>query len=104
MRATFVLRGAVSKELKPLASRLMGWMMGADAKPKTERKDGRTVVVVAAEWGKAGRRQRPLRLGMVARADRPGDGRPVSGRGRIDHVARSTARPPAPSIIRSPRS
>ena len=48
-----MLRGAVSKELKPLASRLMGWMMGPDAKPKTERKEGRTVVVVPATGAKA---------------------------------------------------
>ena len=47
-RLTIVLRGVVSKELKPLSSRLVGWMMGADAKPKTERKEGRTVVVVPA--------------------------------------------------------
>ena len=36
---TFVVRGAASKELKPLSSRLMGWMMGTDAKYKIERKE-----------------------------------------------------------------
>ena len=45
-RVTFVLRGAASKELKPITSRLMGWLMGTDAKFKTERKEARTVVVV----------------------------------------------------------
>jgi hypothetical protein len=43
---TLVLRGAAGKELKPIASRLMGSWMG-NAKYKTDRKDGdRTVVVV----------------------------------------------------------
>ena len=35
-----VLRGAVSKELKPLASRLMGWMMGAGCQVQ-DRKERR---------------------------------------------------------------
>jgi hypothetical protein len=52
--ATLVLRGAASKELKPLSSRLMGWMMGPE-KPKIERKDGgRTLVVVTSKVSQAG--------------------------------------------------
>ncbi|MFI5459946.1 MAG: hypothetical protein ACHRXM_31385 [Isosphaerales bacterium] len=47
-RGTFVLRGAISKGVKPLASRLMGWMMGIDAKPKIAEKGGRTLIVVPA--------------------------------------------------------
>jgi hypothetical protein len=46
-RGTFVLRGAISKEVKPLASRMMGWMMGSEAKPRIVQKAGRSVVVVA---------------------------------------------------------
>ena len=46
-RGTFVLRGAISKELKPLASHLMGWMMGSGSKAKIVEKSGRSMVVVA---------------------------------------------------------
>jgi hypothetical protein len=46
-RGTLVLRGAASKDLRPLSSRLMGWVMG-EAKPKIESKDGRTMIVVPA--------------------------------------------------------
>ena len=45
-KLTFVVRGATSKELKPISSRLMGWLMGTDAKYKIERKEARTMVVV----------------------------------------------------------
>ncbi len=42
----FILRGATTKQIKPLASRLMGWRMGTD-KFKIESKDGgRTIVAV----------------------------------------------------------
>lgn len=41
-----VLRGAASKENKPLSSRLLGSMMGAEAKPRIERKSGRVLVIV----------------------------------------------------------
>ncbi len=46
---TCVLRGATApkdKEIKSIASRLMGMLMGADAKPKIERKAGRVLVAV----------------------------------------------------------
>jgi len=52
-RGTFVLRGAIKKEVKPLASRLMGWLMGDDAKPKIAQKEGRTLVIVPAEGAQA---------------------------------------------------
>ncbi len=45
-RLTLVLRGAASKELKPISSKLMGWLMGTEAKYKIERKEARTMVVV----------------------------------------------------------
>jgi hypothetical protein len=41
-----VIRGIASKEMRPLTSRLLGMMMGPDAKPKIERKSGRVLVVV----------------------------------------------------------
>jgi hypothetical protein len=41
-----VIRGIASKEMRPLTSRLLGMMMGPDAKPKIERKAGRVLVVV----------------------------------------------------------
>ena len=47
LRATFVQRGAVSKELKPISSKLMGWMMGTNPKYKIDKKDGRTIVAVS---------------------------------------------------------
>jgi len=47
-RGTFVLRGAAGKEMRPLASRLMGWMMGSDAQPTITEKEGRTLIVVPA--------------------------------------------------------
>jgi hypothetical protein len=45
---TLVLRGAASKDknIKSIASRLIGTMMGPDPKPKIERKAGRVLVVV----------------------------------------------------------
>jgi len=46
-RGTFVLRGAITKEMKPLASHLMGWMTGSGAKAKIVEKAGRSMVVVA---------------------------------------------------------
>ncbi len=54
-RGTIVLRGAASKELRPISGRLMGWLMG-DVKPKIEQKSARTVIVVpgAAAKGAAG--------------------------------------------------
>jgi hypothetical protein len=56
LRVTFVVRGAASKELKPISSRLMGWLMGTDAKYKIERKEARTMVAVptAGSNGPAG--------------------------------------------------
>ncbi len=48
MRGTFVQRGAVSKELKPISSKLMGWMMGTNPKYKIDKKEGRTIVIVSA--------------------------------------------------------
>jgi hypothetical protein len=48
LRVTFVVRGAASKELKPISSRLMGWLMGTDTKYKVERKEARTMVAVPA--------------------------------------------------------
>ena len=48
VRGTFVQRGAVSKELKPISSKLMGWMMGPNPKYKIDKKDGRTIVVLSA--------------------------------------------------------
>jgi len=52
-RGTFVLRGAISKQMKPLSSRLMGWMMGKDAKFKLAHKEGRSVVVVPGAGAQA---------------------------------------------------
>jgi len=53
-RGTIVLRGAVSKDLKPISSRLMGWLMGNDAKYRIERKEGRTLVVLPLLGGAQG--------------------------------------------------
>jgi hypothetical protein len=47
-RGTFVLRGATAKDLRPISSRLLGWMMGKDAKPRPEAKLGRQLVVLPA--------------------------------------------------------
>ncbi len=44
-RGTFVLRGGASRENRAVASRLMGWVMGA-AKRKSEPKEGRNPIVV----------------------------------------------------------
>jgi len=46
VRGVLVLRGAVTKETKPLFGRLVGSFMGAASKPRIERKSGRPVVVV----------------------------------------------------------
>jgi len=43
---TIVLRGAASKQIRTISGRLMGWLMGAEAKPKIEFKEGRTIVSV----------------------------------------------------------
>jgi hypothetical protein len=48
VRGTFVQRGAVGKALKPISSKLMGWMMGTNPKYKIDKKDGRTIVVLSA--------------------------------------------------------
>ena len=48
LRRTIVLRGAASKELRPLSSRLMKWLMGDD-KPRMEWKASRPVVLVSKE-------------------------------------------------------
>jgi hypothetical protein len=48
VRGTFVIRGAAAtKELRVLSAKLMGWMMGNE-KPRPERKDARTLIVVSA--------------------------------------------------------
>ena len=52
-RGTFVLRGAASKTMRPLTSRLMGMMMGSEVKPKVTPKDGRTLIVVPAPAAQA---------------------------------------------------
>jgi hypothetical protein len=46
LRGTFVLRGGVSKELMPITSRAMGWLMGNDAKYRIEPRENRTLVIV----------------------------------------------------------
>jgi hypothetical protein len=43
---TLVLRGAATKENKPLSSRVIGTIMGTEAKPRIERRSGRVMVVV----------------------------------------------------------
>ena len=43
---TVAVRGAASKEMRPVSGHLMGWMMGAAAKPKIEHPEGRTLVSV----------------------------------------------------------
>ena len=43
---TLVIRGATTKEQRPLTARLLGTLMGPEAKPKIERKEGRVLVVV----------------------------------------------------------
>ncbi len=48
---TFVLRGAASKPLRPISSRLMGRLMGPAAKPKIEFREGRAVVSVPHQSG-----------------------------------------------------
>ena len=57
---TLMLRGASSKEMRKLTSGLLGMMMGADAKPKIDRKAGRTLVAVPLQPA-------PTKLGLVAR-------------------------------------
>jgi hypothetical protein len=47
LRGTLIVRGGATKEFRALSARTMGWMMG-DAKPKIDRKEGRTMVVVPA--------------------------------------------------------
>ncbi|AMV36612.1 hypothetical protein [Planctomyces sp. SH-PL62] len=47
-RSVLVLRGAVSKEAKPLFGRLMGSFMDPAVKPRIDRKSGRPVVTVPA--------------------------------------------------------
>jgi hypothetical protein len=51
---TLVLRGAASKENKPLTSRVLGTIMGAEAKPRVERKAGRVLVAVPRGAGPEG--------------------------------------------------
>jgi hypothetical protein len=46
MQGTFVLRGAANKPFRTTSGRLMGWVMGAEAKPKIEHREGRTIVSV----------------------------------------------------------
>ena len=41
-----VFRGASTKEIRPLASRILGSVMGNDVRPRIERKEGRPLVVV----------------------------------------------------------
>jgi len=50
-RGTFVLRGAASKQIRPIAGRMMGWFMGAEAKAKIEFREGRTLVSVTPAAG-----------------------------------------------------
>lgn len=51
-RGTLVLRSAASREFRPVTGRLLGWLM-ASAKPRSETKDARQLVVVPAT-GSAG--------------------------------------------------
>jgi hypothetical protein len=46
IRGTFVLRGAANKPLRAISGRLMGWLMGTEAKPKIEFREGRPIVFV----------------------------------------------------------
>src|SRR5262249_53806998 len=46
LSGTLVFRGATSKEIRPLSSRILGMMMSGEAKPRIERKEGRPLVVV----------------------------------------------------------
>jgi hypothetical protein len=46
LRGTMVLRGAASKQNRSISGRLMGWLMGAEAKHKVEFREGRTMVFV----------------------------------------------------------
>ncbi len=49
---TLVLRGATAtKEIKAISSRVLGTVMGADAKPKVDRKEGRVMVVIPPGTG-----------------------------------------------------
>jgi hypothetical protein len=41
-----VFRGATSKEIRPLTSRILGSVMGTEVRPRIERKEGRPLVVV----------------------------------------------------------
>ena len=45
-RGTFVLRGAASKPVRAISARLMGGLMGSEAKPKIEFREGRSIVFV----------------------------------------------------------
>jgi hypothetical protein len=49
--AILVIRNAGSKEMRSISARVLGWMMGADAKPKIEHKEGRTLISVPLGGG-----------------------------------------------------
>src|SRR5262249_5564477 len=48
-RVALVLRGASSKEMRPITSRVLGMLMGSGAQPRIERKEDRPMVIVPVQ-------------------------------------------------------
>ena len=99
LRGTFVLRGAASKPIRGISARLMGWVMGAEAKPKIEFREGRSRGVRYRSVG-----LHPIRAGLGGPRKMTWWLSPTSRWLPRRPLPPSPARTPAPSIIRSFRS